>query len=305
MRPRKCTARRGSGAGSWPQSSRGKLAGGAAAGALALVVALAGCSGVKKDIDKLNASQEAYSELQGFIHDQLTTKFHRSVRSVSCSPHVDQVPVSSVASMTCQVIFTDGTSYTTAARVTDPSTDPDVATYTYEFTDPPAIDITTAPLPAPAVTLSAASPHSLLAARNLTRVVRKLTARYGHDLIVQLAIYPGELQAVLAASGGEARLVTVSEAGALTAGAPSGFSGSRSGISFGQLDPAVIQALAGKITASGVPLARLDRFVLTNSLPGSDSGWEIYLTGGNTHYQALVLGQELKKISPAGTARVR
>jgi hypothetical protein len=292
-----------SAAGSGPRRDQGALAC-AGAAALALAIVLTGCSGVRKDIDKINASQEAYSGLQGFIQDQLAVKFHRPARSVSCSPHVDQVPPSSVAHMSCHVVFADGTSYTSAASVTDPSTDPDVATYTYDFTNPPAIDLTTAPLPRPATTLSAASPQSLLIARNLSGAVRKLAGRFGQDLLVQLAIYPGELQAVVAASGEQARVVTVSYAGVLTASAPAGFSGSRDGISFSQLKPAVIQRLAGKVTASGIPLAQLSRFVLTNSLPGEDSGWEIYLTSGGAHFQALVLGQKLEKITPAGTERI-
>jgi hypothetical protein len=45
------------------------------------------------------------------------------------------------------VVFTDGTSYTTAATITDPSTDPDIATESFSFTDPPAIDSTTTPTP--------------------------------------------------------------------------------------------------------------------------------------------------------------
>jgi hypothetical protein len=126
---------------------------------LAPAIGLAtGCSSVRKAIDNAIASAAAYSDLQGFIRDQLTTKFSRSVRSVSCTPHVDQVLPGDTADLTCAVVFTDGTSYVTPAKITDPSTDPDIATESFSFNDPPAIDITTAPLPRPAVALAATSP---------------------------------------------------------------------------------------------------------------------------------------------------
>ena len=272
--------------------------------AIALVLAglmmLAGCGGVKKDIDRMNTSQEAYSELQGFVRTELTTKFHRSVRSVSCTPHVNEVLPTSTAHLTCVVRFTDGTSYVSRAAVIDPSTDPDIATYTYRFADPPAQDITTAPLPAPAIRLSAADSGSLLSASNLTPVVRRLSSRFGKYLIIQLVVSAGAVQAVIAADG-QARLVTATGTGSITAGAPVGFSGSRNAISFSQFKPAVIQKLARKITSrAGIPLARISRFVLTNSLPGGNSGWTIYLTSGSSRFQALVLGQELDEITPSG-----
>jgi hypothetical protein len=117
-----------------------------ASAVLAPAIGLAtGCSGVRKAIDNANASAAAYSDLQGFIRDQLTTKFSRSVRSVSCTPHVDQVLPGDTANLTCAVVFTDGTSYSIPATITDPSTDPDIATESFSFNDPPTIDITTAP----------------------------------------------------------------------------------------------------------------------------------------------------------------
>src|SRR5277367_4597266 len=134
---------------------------------LVLTASVAGCSSLKKSIDRINRSQEEYSLLQGFIRQRLTTKFHLSVRLVSCTPHVDQVIQSSSAHMKCLVYFTDGTSYTTQGIVTDPSNDPDYVNYNYTFYDPPSVDITKAPLPSPTVSLSAASPKSLLVARNL------------------------------------------------------------------------------------------------------------------------------------------
>jgi hypothetical protein len=271
---------------------------------LATAIGLAtGCGSVRKAIDNANASAAAYSDLQGFIRDQLTTKFSRSVRSVSCTPHVDQVLPGDTADLTCAVVFTDGTSYDTPATITDPSTDPDIATESFSFNDPPAIDITTAPLPGPAVSLAATSPDSLLLAGNLAPVLRKLTARFGsQDLIVQMAIYPGEVEAVIAGNNGEARAVTATYTGALTAGSLAAFEGSRNGIDFSQLVPGVIQRLTELITTKGnVRLASISRFVLTNSLPGGNSGWTIYLTSGSTRFQALVLGNDPQIITPSGT----
>jgi hypothetical protein len=134
-------------------------------------------------------------------------------------------------------------------------------------------------------------------ARNLAPVVRRLTARFGGgDLIIQMALYPGELKAVIGADG-SARAVSVTYSGKLTVGPPVSFYGSRSGIDFSQLVPGVIQDLTGQIMArEGVPLARIERFVLT-SLPGDNAGWNIYLTSGTTRFQALVLGDHLVRIS--------
>ena len=258
---------------------------------------------MRKAIDNANASAAAYSDLQGFIRDQLTTKFSRSVRSVSCTPHVDQVLPGDTANLTCAVVFTDGTSYSTPATITDPSTDPDIATESFSFNDPPAIDITTAPLPSPAVALAATSPDSLLLAGNLATVLGKLTARFGtQDLIVQMAIYPGEVEAVIAGSNGEARAVTATYTGALTVGPLTDFEGPRNGIDFSQLVPGAIQRLTELITTKGkVRLGSISRFVLTNSLPGGNSGWTIYLTSGSTRFRALVLGNDPQIVTPSGT----
>ena len=271
--------------------------------ALAPALGLAtGCSGVRKAIDNANASAAAYSDLQGFIRDQLTTKFSRSVRSVSCTPHVDQVLPGDTADLMCAVVFTDGTSYTAPAKITDPSTDPDIATESFSFTDPPAIDITTAPLPGPSVALAATSQDSLLLAGNLARVLSKLTARFGRqDLIVQMAIYPGEVEAVIAGNNGEARAVTATYSGALTVGSLAAFEGPRNGIDFSQLVPGVIQRLTELVTTKGkARFGSISRFVLTNSLPGGNSGWTIYLTSGSTRFQALVLGNDPQIITPSG-----
>jgi hypothetical protein len=270
---------------------------------LILVVLLAGCSlsHLKKSIDKINRENSATGSLESFIQDELTTKFHRPVRSVSCTPYVDEVLMQDTAHMTCVVRFTDGTSYTTPGTVYDPSNDPDYSTYNYSFNDPPGVDITKAPLPGPILNLAATSPHSLFIARNLTPIVKTLTSRFGsHDLILQLAIYPGELEAVIAASGGKAWLATATYYNTLKVGPRTSFSGSRSGIEFPQLIPGVVQQLTTEITAKGgEPLSNISRFVLT-SLPGQNSGWDIYLTKGSNRFQSLVLGQHLVELTPSG-----
>lgn len=261
-----------------------------------------GCSSVRKAIDNANYNAAASTDLQGFIRDQLTSKFSRSVRSVTCTPYTDEVLPGDSANLMCAVVFTDGTSYTTPATITDPSTDPDIATESFSFTDPPPIDITTAPLPAPTVRLSATSPHSLLVADNLAHVVSKLKGRFGsQDVIVQLAIYPGEVEAVIAGNNGEARAVTAAYTGTLTVGSLAAFQGARNGIDFSQVVPSVIQRLTGLVTSKGnEPLASISRFVL-NNLPGGNSGWTIYLTSGSTRFRALVLGENPQKVTPGGT----
>jgi hypothetical protein len=243
---------------------------------LILAALLAGCASLRKSIDRINRAGAASTDLQNFIQDQLTTEFHRSVRSVSCSMYVDEVPSNDT-----------GNSY---------------AYYTYSFSDPPGVDITTAPLPAPTATLAATGPASLFDAGNLQPVLQRLAARFGrHDLIVQLALYPGELEAVIATNG-TAWAVTAAHGGTLNVGKPASFSGSRSGILFSQLVPSVIQHLAERIAVRGrVPLSHTDRFVLTNSLPGGNSGWVIYLASGTARFQAHVLGDHLEIITPKAT----
>ena len=77
------------------------------------------------------------------------------------------------------------------------------------------MDITIAPLPPPTVTLAPASPVSLFAARNLGPVASRLATRFGsHGLIIQLAIYPGEIEGVIGGSG-QARAASATSAGAV------------------------------------------------------------------------------------------
>ena len=275
------------------------------AAALAVLVLVAGCSSLRKTIDRINHEASSSGGLESFIQQELTTKFHRSVRSVSCSPYTDQVLPGDTAHLSCFVRFTNGTSYTAAATITDPSTDPDVAENDFSFDDPPGADITRAPLTGPSVALAATSPASLFVARNLATAITRLTARVGtRDLIIQMALYPGELEAVTGANGA-ARLVSVTYSGAVKVGPRVSFTGSRSGIVFSQVVPGVIQRLTRVIVArGGVPLAHLDRFVLT-SLAHGNGGWTIYPVSGSTHFQALVLGDHLVMITPSGTHALR
>jgi hypothetical protein len=279
----------------------------AAAIGLAGLVLLSGCSGLKKDIDKINRESSSTGGLESFIQQQLT-QMHRSVRSVDCKPYVDEVLPGDKASETCVVRFTDGSSYTTPATISDPGAggDPDVSTNNFSFNDPPALDITKAPLPRPKVTLAATSRQSFFVARNLSVLVRQLTARFGqHDLIISMAIYPGEIEAVIAADGGRAWAVSDTYAGVMTVGPRVPFYGSRNGIGFSQLVPAAIAKLSKEITArGGVRLADIDRFVLTNSLPDDNSGWNIYLRSGTTRFRALVSGSDLVEITPSGSRRL-
>ena len=285
-----------------PRRHRGVAVARVLAAGLSLTLLATGCSSIGKAIDNANKAAAASTDLQNFIKDQLTTKFGRPVRSVTCTPYTDEVVEGDTANLTCVVVFSDGTSYTTPASITDPYSSMNVGTEHFSFHNPPDIDITTAPLPSPAVTLAATSRGSLLLARNLAPVVKKLLARFGRqDLILQMAIYPGELEAVIG-SNGEARAVSATYSGALTVGDLASFSGSRNGIGFSQLVPGVIQQLTKLITTKGkVPLASIARFVLTNSLPGGNSGWTIYLTSGNTRFRALVLGDDPQVITPGGT----
>ena len=53
-----------------------------------------------------------------------------------------------------------------------------------------------------------------------------------------------------------------------------------------------------------VGIVNIDRFVLTDSLPGNNSGWNIYPTSGTTRVRAYVPGQQLVMITPSGTRAV-
>lgn len=269
------------------------------AGALALIVVLAGClSSVSHYVAKVNRQDSATGDLENFIQTSLTTKFHRHVRTVHCTPFVDEVTIQSTATVTCVVRFADGTSYTTDGSVTNPSEFIDYSNYTYSYGDPPGYDVTTAPLPTPIVTLAATSPRSLLRAHNLTAALTQITGKLGaRQLILRAAVYPGELQIVLGANG-DARLVTVSDDGSLIAGGVTAFEGSRSGIAFSQLVPKVVQGLASEISSKGgLPLADIGHFTLI-TLPGDNAGWAVYPVSGPDRFQSYVLGDRLQQTAP-------
>ena len=258
-------------------------------GVLTLCTLLVACGGV----------DEAYVDLQNSISGTLTHKEHMPVASVACTPKVQDVSYSDgIVDLTCEVRFNDGSSYRTPATIEARSFQ--VAGYDFTWSDPPPTDITTAALPRPSVSIPPTGAGSLFLARNLRPAVRALATRFGTgELVLSLALYPGELEAVIG-SNGQAQLVTVGPSGKVEVVTTSSFDGSRSGVEFSQLDPAVPQRLAGLIAArGGVPRSGLDRFVLT-SLRGGLAGWNIYPTSGSTRYQALLDGGSLKKISPSG-----
>jgi hypothetical protein len=200
--------------------------------------------------------------------------------------------------LNCFVRFPDGTSYSTQATIEARSYQ--VEGLNFEFDEPGPLDITTAPLPRPSVSVGAASAGSLFYARNLRKVVTSLAARFtANDLILKMALYPGEAIAVIGADG-QAQLVTAHNSGTLTVGPQTSFDGQRSGIEISQLDPAVPQRLARLIAKRGrVPISKLDRFVL--ALPGDLADWQIYPSAGQTWFKAHILGDSLKQISPDRT----
>ncbi len=274
---------------------------GAASVALSLVIS--GCLGsVGRYINKINYEESATGSLEGFIHDQLTAAFHRSVRSVHCTPYVDQVQHQSSVTLTCVIRFASGSGYQTEGTVTNTGNNFFGSAYTYSFDDPPGYDLTTAALPEPAVSLAATSPRSLFVAHNLAVALGTVTQRFGEgQLIIQAALYPGELQLVIGANG-EARLVTVDSGGTLTSGETTEFDGSRNGIAFSQFEPKVIQHLVEQVARRDeVPQADIARFVLATSLPGGNAGWTIYPASGSRHFQAYVMGDGLRTIDASAT----
>lgn len=175
------------------------------------------------------------------------------MRSVAYTPRVQEVSYhDGYVNLTCVVSFPGGSSYTTAATIRARSYQ--VAGYNFQFDEPGPLDITTAPLPRPTLSRSAAS-ASLFYDRNLRPVIEELSARFpSNQLILSMAIYPGELEAVIGA-GGEGRLVTAHASGALTVGPPTEFEGERSGIEIPQLNPSVPERLVKLIAArGGVPI---------------------------------------------------
>ncbi len=261
----------------------------ALSGVVVELLLVAGCS----------SGTPAYVELQDSIKRSIIRDDQRPVRSVACTPQVQDVSYADgVVHLHCVVAFTTGSWYTTAASIEARSYQ--VAGYNFEFDEPGPIDITTAPLPQPQVSLGATSAGSLYYARNLAPVVHEIWSRFpGKRLILSMALYPGELEAVIGSTG-EAQLVTAHPSGAMTVGPQTQFDGERSGIEFSQVNPVVPQQLARTIAArGGVPISSINRFVL--SFAGEDAFWRIYPASGSVHFRAHIQGDSLERISGGDT----
>jgi hypothetical protein len=156
------------------------------------------------------------------------------------------------------------------------------------------------PAAGPDVVAERDGPESLLDASNLTPVVPALNKRFRNQSVVQLAIYPGELQAVIINNQNEARLVTTDRSGALKIGPALGVNGSRTAIYPNQVTPSVVQQLANLISSSkgGVPLAHISRFAL--AIRGQNAGWDIYPISGRIRFEALLQGQSPEVITSHG-----
>jgi hypothetical protein len=242
----------------------------------------------------------AYLETQNSIRSTLNSE-HMPVASVSCTPQTGQLEwTDPPAHLHCHVRFKNGTAYTTPATVQPVVDQPDALTWNGPPDGTGTIDITKAPLPVPTSSLSAASPKSLFNASNLTPVVRALNRRFRNQSVVQLAIYPGELQAVIINNQNEARLVTTDSSGALRLGPTRGVNGSRTAIYPDQITPSVVQQLTNLISSSkgGVPLAKISRFAL--AIRGQDAGWDIYPISGRIRFEALLQGQSPVVITAHG-----
>jgi hypothetical protein len=246
---------------------------------------------------------EAYLETQSSIRSTLNSE-RMPVASVSCTPHTgDLAWTDPPAHLHCRVRFKNGTSYVTPATVQPVVDQPDALTWNGPSDSRGVIDITKAPLPVPTSSLSATSTSSLFEAANLGPVVVALNKRFRKQSIVQLAIYPGELQAVIINGDNQARLVTTDPQGSLRIGPPLGVNGSRLAIYPSQVTPAVVERLAGLIsTRGGLPMSRLSRFVL--AIHGSNAGWDIYPTSGRIRFEAPLQGESLSVITAHGKRKL-
>jgi hypothetical protein len=171
----------------------------------------------------------------------------------------------------------------------------------------PARDITRAVPPRPsgaASAIHAAGARSLFRAANLAPVIQSLTARFGGDAsVVQAALYPGELDLVIA-KGNDARTVRTGASGRIRTGRTTGFDGSRQAASIYQLDAGRPEELARRIAAhGGVPVSDLDRFVLTTKVDGDLAGWVIHPRHGRVVFRSLLVGGRIERVSPGGGRR--
>lgn len=302
-----------------------------ACGAVAL--AAPGCGG--------GGGTSAYQELQAAIKDHITNTDHRPVDSVGCVPHVHGTVRGETARLRCLVLFRDGTSYTARAQIVNENTggahnlpdhyiwdappatgsgttsSPGSATAGADTTTTPsstptagadASDVTRTLPPRPTgvfASMKASNPRSLFHAANLGLMLKALTARYGADVaVVQAALYPGELDLVVAKPSG-ALIVRADIAGRVDVSPNHEFAGTRDAVSLSQIKPSVPQRLVTRIAHhGGVPVAAIDRMVLRTSLPGNLAGWRITPRAGPLSFTALLTGGGLERVSPSGTRRI-
>ena len=168
-----------------------------------------------------------------------------------------------------------------------------------------ATDLTTAPLPAPTESagVSPTDRSSLFAEKSLAPVLKKLTDAFGASAsVVQLAIYPGELEMVVTDNNDNARLVVASVGGRFNVGQPSSFSGSRQAVNLSQITPRAIAQIEHDLrqdqSAGGVPLKRVERFVL--DLSHNLAQWKIYAKGIVRYYGTLLDGSGLWQVTRTG-----
>jgi hypothetical protein len=77
------------------------------AAVVSVVVAVAACG----------PNSDAYFALQNAMKSHITTKDHRPVESVSCTPHIHDTVREETAHLRCLVRFEDGSSYTANAII--------------------------------------------------------------------------------------------------------------------------------------------------------------------------------------------
>lgn len=169
----------------------------------------------------------------------------------------------------------------------------------------PAVDLTTAPLPPPtgSAVVSPTAPSSLFAHERLVAVLRKLTTAFGASAsVVQLAIYPGELEMVVTDNNGNARLVTASAGGKVSVGQPHSFNGSRQAVNLSQIRAPAIAEIEHDLrqarSTGGVPIKRIERFAL--DLSHNLAQWKIYARGIVRYYGTLLDGSGLWRITRTG-----
>jgi hypothetical protein len=136
---------------------------------------------------------------------------------------------------------------------------------------------------------------SMFKATNLAPVLRSLETRFGSDAeVVQLSLYPEQLDLVIAAHG-SARLITADVGGVLNVSPPQSFAGSRQAVSLSQIPSDVPGHLAQQIaTRDGVPIDRIDHFAL--DLRPSLAHWGVYTSSNTETYTALLTGGQLQRV---------